>query len=213
MPVHDISLPISGAMVVWPGDPPVQMSCLSSLDAGDAFSVTRLDMGSHVGTHVDAPAHFLPGGKGVDELDLELLIGQALVVDVGDVDTITASTLAGLTVLPGTRRLLLRTRNSQLWVRGEKAFVPAFVAIEEDGARWLLQNGIRLVGIDYLSVAPYDNPVPSHEVLLGAGVIIVEGLDLSRVVPGTYQFVCLPLKLVGCDGSPARAVLVEVEGA
>jgi len=209
MPIHDITLPISESIIVWPGDPRVHMTQPSHLDRGDVVTITRLDMGAHTGTHVDAPTHFIPGGKGVDRLDLDLLIGPAQVVHAEAVDTISADVLQGLSISPGTQRLLIRTRNSEQWARGDMTFDPGFVGVAEDGARWLIQNGIQLVGVDYLSVAPFDDTVSTHQALLGAGIIIVEGLDLSQVDPGLYQFVCLPLKIVGCDGSPARAVLIE----
>jgi arylformamidase len=209
MLIHDISLPLSESIVVWSGDPPVHMSQPSHLDRGDVCTVTRLDMGAHTGTHVDAPAHFISGAKGVDSLDLDLLIGPAQVVDAGDVGLISARVLAGLSISPGTQRLIIRTRNSEQWTRGEMVFNPDLVGVAEDGARWLIENGVRLVGIDSLSVAPYDDTVPTHLALLGAGIIVVEGLDLNQIAPGTYQFVCLPLKLVGCDGAPARVVLIE----
>jgi arylformamidase len=209
MPIHDISLPISETLVVWPGDPPVRLTQPLHLDRGDFATVTRLDISAHTGTHLDAPAHFLQGGAGVDALDLEVLVGPALVVHALEVDAISAEVLEGLAIPPGTERVLFRTRNSDLWARGETEFDETFVAVTEDGARWLVERGVRLVGIDYLSVGPFADPVPPHSILLGAGVIVVEGLDLSKIESGVYQLVCLPLKIAGCDGAPARAILIE----
>ena len=217
MAIYDISLPISESLVVWPGDPAVRITQPFHLDRGDTATVTRLDMGAHAGTHVDAPAHFIPGGPGVDELDLHVLVGPALVVHALEVDALSADVLNDLQIPPGTERVLFRTRNSDRWARGEREFAREFardfaedfVAITEDGARWLVDRGVRLVGVDYLSVAPFDAIVPTHQVLLRAGVVPIEGLNLSGVAPGVYQLVCLPLRIVGADGAPARAILMD----
>jgi arylformamidase len=207
--IYDISLPISESLVVWPGDPPIRITQPSHLDRGDEATVTRLDMGAHTGTHVDAPAHFVPGGSGVDDLDLNVLVGPALVVDAREADALSADVLETLPIPLGTERVLFRTRNSDLWARGEPEFHNEFVAITESGARWLIERGVRLVGVDYLSVAPFDAIIPTHRALLRAGVVAIEGLDLSGIGPGAYQLVCLPLKIVGADGAPARAILIE----
>jgi arylformamidase len=209
MTIYDISLPISGSLIVWPNDPGVKITQTSRLDKGDTATVSQLDMGAHAGTHVDAPCHFVPGGSSVDTLDLNVLMGPALVVHVLEADALSADVLERLRIPPGTERVILRTRNSDLWARGEREFDEDFVAITEDGAHWLVENGVRLVGIDYLSVAAFGEPTPTHSVLLRAGVIAVEGLDLSGMAAGVYQFVCLPLKIAGCDGAPARAILID----
>ena len=181
----------------------------SHLDRGDRATVSRLDMGAHTGTHVDAPAHFVPGGSGVDSLDLNVLVGPAAVIHAPNTDALSADVLAGLGIPAGTERLLFRTRNSERWACDERELDEDFVAITEDGARWLVARGVRLVGVDSLSVGPYADTVPTHQVLLRAGVIAVEGLNLSGVEPGVYQLVCLPLKIVGADGAPARAILID----
>lgn len=209
MPIHDVSLPISQSLTVWPGDPPIRITQTSHLDRGDTATVSRLDLGAHTGTHVDAPVHFISGGQGVDSLDLNLLVGPALVVHALEVDALSADVLAGLQIPSGVERILFRTRNSDLWARGERDFDKGFVAIAEDGAEWLIAHGIKLVGVDYLSVAPFDDVVPTHRALLGAGLIAVEGLNLSQIEPGLYHFVCLPLKIAGNDGAPARAILID----
>jgi arylformamidase len=213
MAIHDISLPISESLIVWPGDAPIRITHASHLDRGDVATVTRLDMGAHTGTHVDAPAHFIPGGCGVDSLDLHVLTGPALVVHAPKANALSAGVLAGLPIPPGTRRVLFRTRNSDRWARGGRELAPEFrtdfVAITEDGARWLVERGVRLVGVDYLSVGPFDGLVATHQILLRAGVVAVEGLNLSEVTPGLYRLVCLPLKIVGGDGAPARAILID----
>lgn len=209
MTIYDISLPISESLVIWPGDPSIRITQPSHLERGDEATVSRLEMGAHTGTHIDAPAHFVQGGMGVDRLDLNLLVGRAVVVDALGVDALTAEVLEGLAIPPGTERVLFCTRNSQRWAHSEHEFWTDYVGITDEGARWLIARGVRLVGVDYLSVAPYDELVPPHRTLLGAGVVVVEGLDLRDVDPGVYQLVCLPLKLVGGDGAPARAILIE----
>ena len=209
MKIHDISLPLSESLVVWPGDPPVRITQPSHLDRGDLYTVSRLELGAHVGTHVDAPAHFVQGGAGVDQLALELLVGPAQVVHVPEAAALTAEVLDGLPIPPGTERLLFRTRNSERWAGGTEGFQEDYVGFTDAGARWLVARGVRLVGIDYLSISSYDDLMPPHQTLLGAGVIVVEGLDLRGIAPGAYQLACLPLKLVDCDGAPARAILIE----
>jgi arylformamidase len=210
MKIYDISLPISPTLPVWPGDPAVVLEKVSSMDAGAHDNVSRLACGVHVGTHVDAPHHFLNDYRTVESLALDTLVGPAQVVQIPpDVKVVNAEALEKAALPVGTERLLLKTSNSLLWERGENAFFPDFVAISEDGADWLVRYGIKLVGIDYLSVAPFHQSIPTHRALLSAGIIIVEGLDLSAIVPGSYNLTCLPLKLVGSDGAPARVILTK----
>ncbi|HMA32897.1 MAG TPA: cyclase family protein [Chloroflexia bacterium] len=210
MEIHDISNPVYSGMVKWPDNPPVVLERAMDMDQGATANVSQLACGVHTGTHVDAPVHFLPGGAGTDTLDLQVLIGPALVVYLADdVADITAAVLDGLAIPAGTQRLLFRTRNSTYWARGDRTFHEDFVAVRPDAATWLVEHGVRLVGVDYLSVAPYDAGVPTHRILLAAGVIPLEGLNLAGVAPGAYQLVCLPVKLQGCDGAPARAVLLR----
>jgi arylformamidase len=209
MKIHDITLTISPSMPVWPGDPPVQLEQIESMDAGAHANVTRLAMSAHTGTHVDAPHHFLNDGRTVENLPLDALIGPALVVRLPDeLDRVTAAALDAASVPAGTERLLLRTRNSDLWARRQTDFFPAFVGISADGADWLVRRGLRLVGMDYLSVAPFQQSEATHRILLAAGIILLEGADLHAVPPGAYELFCLPLKLLGSDGAPARAILV-----
>lgn len=209
MTIYDITLTLTPQMPSWPGDPGVLLERVRKIEEGSNANVSRLDMGVHNGTHVDAPVHFIPGEKSVERLDLEVLVGPALVAELPEsVGTITAAVLEAAAIPEGTLRLLLKTRNSHYWTSGEPAFQPGFVGIEVDAAEFLVARGIRLVGVDYLSVAPFKRSRPTHEVLLKAGVVPVEGLDLSRVPPGLYTLYCLPLKIAGCDGAPARAILV-----
>ena len=207
--IYDISLPISPDLPVWPGDPPIQLAQVLHLDQGDQMTLTRLQMGAHTGTHVDAPAHFVAGGRTIEMLDIAVLVGPALVVGVPDEAAITADVLDSLDIPQDTRRILFRTRNSELWARGETHFFPGFVGITPDGAQWLVNRGVWLVGIDYLSIAPYDHPTPSHQILLGAGVVPLEGLALAAVPPGLYDLVCLPILILGAEGAPARALLLD----
>jgi arylformamidase len=210
MKIHDVTLSISPDMPVWPGDPSVVLEQISSMDAGAHDNVSRLACGVHTGTHVDAPHHFLNDHRTAESLSLDILVGPARVVQISeDVKVISAEVLEKAAIPPGTVRLLLKTRNSQLWKRGEKKFYTGFIGISADGADWLVQHHVELIGIDYLSVAPYKQSIPTHRTLLGAGMIIVEGMNLSTVQPGAYQLYCLPLKLVGSDGAPARVILVE----
>jgi arylformamidase len=197
--IIDISMPITSETPVWPGDPPVLIEPVARIAAGDPADVSRLTLGTHTGTHVDPPAHFLPGGVTVDALPLDVLVGPAVVADVAVPGPVDAGVLDALAVPTGTTRLLLRTGR-------------AAGAVTADGARWLVERGVHLVGADTLSIEPAtDHPeerYPVHRILLGAGVIIVEGLDLSAVAPGPYELVCLPLRIAGGDGAPARVVLV-----
>jgi len=201
----DISLPIHSRMVLYEGDPGVDVTPRLEIAKGDTANVSLLSMGSHTGTHVDAPAHFIEGGDTVEGLPVDSLIGPALVAEVRSERLIGRRDLESLP-LDGQSRLLLKTRNSALWARG--AFTREFVALDLEGARYLTERGLRLIGIDYLSIEAFHSPGhPVHRHLLGAGVVILEGLDLSRVAPGVYELVCLPLPVRGIDGAPCRAVL------
>jgi arylformamidase len=210
MRLYDITVPIENHMPVWPGDPPVRLEQVSSIGQGANANVSALACGVHVGTHVDAPHHFLDGAPSVEAMPLDSLLGRAYVADLRRAHVVDEAALERARIPPRTSRLLLRTRNSELWKRGEKTFQTDFVAVDAGGAEWLVRRKIRLIGVDYLSVAPFGNSRPTHAILLSAGIVILEGVDLSRVPPGAYTLYCLPLKLVGSDGAPARAVLAKV---
>ncbi|MFW5879132.1 MAG: cyclase family protein [Myxococcota bacterium] len=204
-PWIDVSVPIHPGMVVYPGDPPVLFETQSSFEKGDEATLTRIDMSAHTGTHVDAPVHFVPGGAGVDQIPLFALVGPALVVHLPDVDVVSAADLERLD-LKGVERLLLKTRNSQRsWKLDD--FDAGFVHLSLDAARMLAAAGLRAVGIDYLSIGGGDANPDVHRTLLSGGVCVIEGLDLSGVDAGTYDLVCLPLRIRGGDGAPARAIL------
>ena len=210
MKFYDITLTIRPSMPVWPGDPKVILERVSKIEEGANANVSQVSMSVHSGTHMDAPIHFLPGGDSIDTLPLEILIGPAQVVQLpDDINTITAAVLEKAGIDPGVERLLIKTHNSAYWADPAHAFKKEFLAIEADGAAYLVKLGVKLVGIDYLSIAPYKKSRPTHETLLKAGMVILEGADLSAVAAGFYQLICLPLKLGGSDGSPARAVLIS----
>jgi len=210
MKIYDVTVSISPTLPVWPGDPAVVLEKVSSMDAGAHDNVSRLACSVHTGTHVDAPHHFLNDRRTVESLALDILVGPAQVIQIAeDVKLVSAEVLEKAGLPAGIERLLLKTSNSRLWERGENTFFKDFVGISADGADWLVRYGIKLVGIDYLSVAPYHQSIPTHRALLTAGIIIVEGMDLSAIPPGSYVLYCLPLKLVGSDGAPARVILAK----
>ncbi len=207
--IIDISVPLHSGIPVWPGSPGFRLFQTMRMDAGEIANISQLETDVHIGTHVDAPWHFVSGGKTIEQLSLEVLIGTAVVGYLPEVSMVTPEDLDTLALPPHTQRLLLRTRNSQLWANGVSEFQTDFVALTADAAQWVVNQGIQLIGVDYLSVQRYHDSPLTHQILLGAGVVIVEGLNLTDVTPGLYDLVCLPLKLVGSDGAPARAVLIE----
>ena len=209
MHIIDITLPISTASVIWPDQPPVSISHVRHLDRGDHATVSQITMSVHTGTHVDAPCHFLPGGATLDEIDLRLLVGPAVVVHSADAAAVTSEVLEQLGVPPRTGRLLIRTRNSERWAAGAAAFRPDYVGLTPDAASWLIKRGVRLLGTDYLSVAGWKQNVETHRMLLRAGLVLLEGLDLSQVAAGAYQLICLPLRIAQSEAAPARAILTQ----
>ena len=210
MTIYDISLTISPDLPPWPGDPGLQLELLESMDKGAHVNVTKISTSVHMGTHVDAPHHFLNDGRTVEQLPLDVLTGPCYVTQLPDgIEAITAEVLERTEITSEMKRILFGTRNSHLWAKGETRFQTDFVAITEDGAEWLVERGVQLVGVDYLSVAPYGDSEPTHHVFLKAGVVLVEGLNLSNVMRGFYELYCLPLKIAGCDGAPARAILIQ----
>ncbi|NQU56165.1 MAG: cyclase family protein [Rhodospirillales bacterium] len=209
--IIDVTIPLSPTLPVWPGDPRLQLESRSRIADGGQCNVTSLTCSVHTGTHVDAPVHFFDGADGVEILPLEILIGPVSVVDVGDASEITPEAVDAVHFKDPTRRVFFKSTNSQLWNDLKHPFYENFVALSPEAAQRAVERDIKLIGVDYLSVQRFHDAEPwTHHTLLDANVIIVEGLDLREVEPGHYDLICLPLKIQGCDGSPARVVLKEL---
>jgi arylformamidase len=202
----DISVPLHSGMVHWPGDPEPSFERISEIAQGAAANVTMCRMTAHTGTHMDAPCHFLDGQSGIDRFPLELALGPARVIEVPDVSVLGRAQLGSKNIQPG-ERVLFKTRNSnRRW--DDQDFDTGFVAVDASGARFLADRRVPLVGVDYLSVGLFQGDgVQTHHILLTSGMWILEGLNLAAVPEGEYELVCLPLRIAGCDGSPARAIL------
>lgn len=201
----DVSVPLREGMPVWPGDTPFGISRVSDMARGDHNNLSQLCLGAHTGTHVDAPAHFLADGATIDTMPLDALVGECRVLAIEAQDAIPADELRAHDIGEG-ERVLLKTRNSALWA--DDTFHEDFVHLSTGAAEYLAEVRPRCLGVDYLSVGGYhSNGTAVHRALLGAGVWLIEGLDLSAVMPGRYELLCLPLRLVGAEGAPARAVL------
>jgi len=204
----DISVPLRCGMPAWPGSTRFSHIWVKRLDCGDDVNSSVMTVDIHAGTHIDAPLHFLDGGNSVDMLDLNLLCGPVYVVECEDPVEITAGFLDSAALPTVAERLLVKSSNSRLWEQNE--FNPDFAAFTEAAAQWIVDRGIRLVGVDYLSVQHFNDPPLVHNILLHAGVVVLEGLDLSKVSQGVYELICLPLSIEGAEGAPARAVLREM---
>jgi arylformamidase len=205
--IYDISVPIRSGGLVYPGNPEIDITLQQAVAKGASANVSLIKFGSHTGTHADASRHFFDDGQPVDQIPLERLIGPALLVAFDDkVRAVGAAELCEHDI-KGHRRILLRTRNSTLLA--QKEFARDYAYLAPDGAQYLVDNGVELVGIDYLSIEQFHSGHHrTHRILLGHSVVIVEGLDLSLPPAGEYEFICLPLRIEGCDGAPARAVLM-----
>ncbi len=210
MRIYDVSVPLSEETPTYPGDPGIEISNWKSLAKGDSANVSLIHFGAHSGTHVDAPAHFIKDAPGVETLPLAVLIGEAQVIAVpAEVSTIDASFVIA-NCRPGLERVIFKTRNSDYWNRPEGGFRTDFVHLDAGAARQLVNHGARLVGIDYLSIERFKSEKhETHLALLEKGVVILEGLNLSEVEAGSYELICLPLRISGGsgDGAPARTVL------
>ncbi|HZP26343.1 MAG TPA: cyclase family protein [Dehalococcoidia bacterium] len=206
--VHDITLALRPGMPTYPGEPGPSLKPLKQISKGDSANVTALYVGAHTGTHVDAPHHFIDGAPAIESLPLQALVGECDVVDMGERKVITAADLEAAQPPISAARVLLKTRNSGFWQ--DDTFHEDFSHITPDAARWLVERGTLLAGIDYLSIERFHSPTHEvHQTLLRAGIVILEGLDLRKVEAGRYLLVCAPLKLVGGDGAPARVFLLE----
>jgi len=208
--IFDVSIPLTTGGLIYPSNPEIQITPQQSIADGASANVSTLVLGSHTGTHVDAAKHFFDDGQPVDQLPLDALIGRATVLEFpDDVMQIGAKELDGQPI-DGARRVLLKTRNSALLELPE--FTRDYTFLAPDGAELLAEKGVQLVGIDYLSIEQFrSGHHRTHRTLLQREIVIVEGLQLAGVAPGVYEFICLPLRIAGMDGAPARAVLMEIE--
>ena len=206
--IYDVSLTIQPDMLVWQGNAPVSIDTVKSISQGSSSNVSLLHIGTHTATHVDAPIHFIPDAPGVDSIEPDVLLGKARLFQLPDASHIDRKLLEKLD-MKGIERVLFGTRNSALLKR--KQLEPDYAYVSEDAASYLVDTGIKLVGIDYLSIEQYHKEGhPTHNTLLKAGMVIVEGLDLSGVPQGDYELLCLPLKIKDADGAPARVFLREI---
>jgi len=203
----DISVPLHPGLPVWTGSHGIHISSLHAISRGDIANVSRLDMDIHSGTHIDAPLHFIEGGKTTAELSLERFIGPCYVAEIMAVVNIGAKELEGAAIPPDTRRLLLKTSNSARWADTGHPFFEDFAALSPDGAQWVADRSIDLIGIDYHSIQRFADPPDVHIILLEREIIILEGLNLCHVAPGAYELICLPISIQGVEGATARAVL------
>jgi len=209
MKIYDISVTLGDSTPVYEGDPAINIIPHKSIANGDSANITKLSMGAHSGTHIDAPFHFDQDGKHINELELDTFFGPAQVIEVATQDgLVTREELIG-TVSEGTTRILLKTPNSKLWDRSD--FEKGFASLSLEAAEWVVENGIKLVGIDYLSIEKFhsgDHAV--HRTLLTNSIVVIEGLNLAQVPPGEYNLIALPLKIKDGDGSPTRAILTSI---
>ena len=199
-------------MVTWPGEPALRIEPLKRIARGDSNNVSIITLGDHTGTHVDPPLHFIEGGNTVDKLPLDALVGPCAVLEYQGPGHVSSEWLDRQTLPAGTERILFKTPNSARWGDPTPSFTRDFTTINASAARWCVAHGIKLVGIDYLSIEPQGaekEGYPVHKTLLGANVVIVEGLDFRSVAPGAYELVCAPIKLLNGDGAPARVLLIE----
>jgi arylformamidase len=207
MKLYDATIPIHEGTVTFPGDPPFRMEPCFQIEKGDPVNVAIISMGTHLGTHVDPPAHYLEGGATLDEIPLDTLVGPGIVLDMRGVSQIDRQALESAPMGDHVR-VLLKTDNGPLLL--ESSFHSDYVHLTEDGARYLVEKGVSLVGIDYISIERYQNPgAPVHRALLQAGILIVEGVHLLEIPPGPYEIFCLPICIKGADGAPARVLLRE----
>ena len=205
MKLIDVSVPLDQSLASYPNNLPFSLEAIKRIARGDSSNVSALHMSAHTGTHVDSPRHFYDEGTGTEALALEMLIGRTRVIELRARAGITAEELAAVDLSEDVR-VLIKTPNSKLW--GDPEFHKDYVGVTESGAKYLVDHGIKVVGVDYLSVEVFKTPgAPAHHVLLGGGTIVIEGLNLRDVEPGIYDLCCLPLRVIGSDGAPARVVL------
>ncbi|HEV8535573.1 MAG TPA: cyclase family protein [Candidatus Limnocylindria bacterium] len=212
MKVHDVSLVLRPDMVTWPGEPGPKIMPLRRITQGDTANVSLVTLANHTGTHVDPPVHFIDGANTVDKLPIDALVGPCRVLAFPEPGHVSGAWLDRAELPPGTERILIKTRNSDRWADPTAPFTRDFSAIDASAARWCVDHGVKLVGVDYLSIepqGPQKKGYPVHTTLLRANVVIIEGLDLRAVRPGVYELVCAPIKFQDGDGAPARVFLIE----
>ena len=203
----DVTVTIDSTVPTYLGDPSFKRRVVQAIVDGKPADVSLLTLSAHTGTHVDAPSHLIPGGKTIDALDLGVMVGRARVVEFDALGAITAAFLEGIDSLAADERVLFKTGNSSLWE--ERVFAEEYVGLSMDAADWLISKGVKLVGIDYLSIdAPGNAGLPVHRALLANDVVVVESLNLNQIPEGQYQLVCLPMKIGGSEGAPARVILL-----
>ncbi len=208
MKIYDVSVVLRPNMPVWPGESGLEISKTRTMEDGMGANVSAIKTGCHIGTHIDAPLHFIDRGESVERLSLDLFVGKVQVYPMAVREYIETGDLEPLRLEKG-QRVIFKTSNSNLWEK--ESFQTEYVFIREEAAQFLVDVGVKTVGIDYLSVEQYGNEnSPTHRILLGSGVGVIEGLDLRVVDGGEYELICLPLKLAGADGSPARVILRDI---
>jgi arylformamidase len=210
MKIFDVTVPIKNFMPVWPGDPQVENRLVSSIEKGEEANVTNIQMSAHTGTHIDAPKHYIKSGTAIEGLSLTTLLGEVEVVEIDFQNSqIDALTLIKVNRNEWSQRVLFKTNNSNLRLLEKDYFNQNFTALLPDAAEYLVQKGVKLVGIDYLSIAPFENGSDTHIILLENDVVVLEGLNLADISPGIYELIALPILLEGADGSPARVLLIQ----
>lgn len=209
MKIIDISIPISRVMPIWPKSSPPRIIKISDMSKGDKVNETRIEMSVHTGTHIDAPLHFLSNGDAIDQSQLGVFFGQVFVAYLPKVKIISATDLSRMVLPKGITRILFRTSNSVLWKNKVSRFRRDYVGLTTDAAFWLVKRGVKLVGVDYLSVASFSEISEVHKILLKKNTAILEGLDLTGVKQGLYQLICLPINIFNVEAAPVRAVLIE----
>jgi arylformamidase len=213
MKIYDITIPITPSMVVWPGDPPVNLQRLSSIDKGDTSNVSQICMSVHTGTHIDAPEHFIDKSKTIENIPLDKLVGKALVLEINDqTGVINEKVLMShpqKEALLTCKKLLFKTKNSRLWETSHDQFDEQYVGIDSSGASFLAKLNLDLIGVDYLSISTFNDTEIPHQILLDREIVLLEGINLQNVPPGSYDLYCLPLPIEGSDGAPARTILID----
>lgn len=210
MKIFDITIPLSSQTPVWAGEESVSITEIERIANGDEYNVSGFSMGAHAGTHIDAPYHVDGHGKTVDQIPVEQFIGKAQIIQIADeIESITSQVLQSCQIEEDIHALIFKTGNSKFWKQKPVQFRDDFTALDSSAAEWIAEREIKVVGIDWFSISTMDDLFEPHKILLESGIVIIENLDLSEIQAGIYMLFCLPLKLVGTDGAPARAILVQ----